>query len=216
MAVNDSQNPELGAGPAPAGGQAAEAPSAGEGQGFELLRRELEQVRGELHDSSVKLEELARAYASLINDQSDFRVRLEREKERVLETERGTIAQPLLEVSDELDRALAAAVSDEGPLAQGVRLIHEGLRKRLSRLGIERLSVVGKPFDPNLAEAVDLVPVDVQGLDGTVVEEALPGYRLGGRVLRAAKVRVARFAPAASPRAEPEIGRWSAGRLSVE
>ena len=207
MAAYDDQNPELGAGRASAGGRAAAAPSVDEGQGIEALRRELEQVRGELHDSSAKLEELARAHAALINDQSEFRGRLEREKERVLETERGTIAQPLLEVSDELDRALAAAASDEGPLAEGVRLIHEGLRKRLSRLGIERLSLVGRTFDPNLAEAVDLMPVDDQVLDGMVVEEVLPGYRLGGRVLRAAKVRVARFAPAASPRAEPHLGR---------
>ncbi|MGI5861442.1 MAG: nucleotide exchange factor GrpE [Myxococcales bacterium] len=201
--MNDDQNPGLGAQPPADSAEATQPSQQAEERDFEAMRRELEQVRGELRESSAKLEEIARAYASLINDQKDFRARLEREKERVLQSERGTIAQQLLEVSDEIDRALAAATSDEGPLAQGVRLIHEGLRKRLARLGIERLSLVGKPFDPNLAEAVDLVPVAEQRLNDTVTEEVLPGYRLGERILRAAKVRVARYAPDTPAQPEP-------------
>lgn len=163
------------------------------GTELETARAELESSRREMQSTAARLDEIARAYASMVNDQQEFRGRLEREKQRVLEAEQGKVALALLEVGDELDRALTAAGSDGGPLAQGVRLINEGLRKRLTAMGIERLALVGQPFDPNLAEAVDLVPVADPALNDTVVAEALPGYRLGARVLRPARVRVARL-----------------------
>lgn len=171
---------------------------------LEGLREELERTREELHETGGRLDEIARAYAALVNEQKEARARLEREQQRVLEAEKGRVALQLLELGDELDRALAAAAEDEGPLAQGVRMIHEGLRKRLSAMGIERLALVGMPFDPNLAEAVDLVPVGDESLDDTVVAEHVPGYRLGERVLRAAKVRVARYV---RPAEGPEAGK---------
>jgi molecular chaperone GrpE len=181
---------------------ASEAGAASEDN--KALREELEQTRKELHAASERLDQLTRSYASLVNDQKDFRTRLEREKQRVLQTERGNIALQLIEIADEIERALGSASGDD-PIAHGVRMIHEGLGKRLSAMGIERISLVGKPFDANLAEAVDLVPVDDPALDDSVIAESLPGYRLGDRVLRAAKVRVARHvAPAKSaPSEEP-------------
>jgi molecular chaperone GrpE len=60
-------------------------------------------------------------------------------------------------------------------------------------MGAERLSLVGQPFDPRLAEAVDLVPVGEADRDQIVVSEERPGYRIGDRVLRPARVRVGRF-----------------------
>ncbi len=174
---------------------------------LEELRSELNGARAELaaahkerEQQGKRLDEIARAYSGLLADQKEFRQRLEREKERVLLGERGKVALGLLELGDELERALSAARQDEGPLAQGVRLIREGLLKRLSAMGIERMELVGKPYDPELAEAVDLVPVADKAQDDTVVAEAVPGYRLGERVLRPARVRVARYmAPPAQP-----------------
>jgi molecular chaperone GrpE len=167
---------------------------------------ELDQARKEREQQDRRLDEIARAYSGLLNDQKEFRQRLEREKDRVLESERGKVALALLELGDELERALAASSGDEGPLAKGVGLIREGLLKRLSAMGIERLNVVGQPFDPTQAEAVDLVPVTDPNQDDVVIAEATPGYRLGERVLRAARVRVARYSaprrgegPAAGP-----------------
>jgi len=176
-------------------------------EAFEKTVQEVEKTRLELQGAEKRFDEIARAYSSLVNDQKDFRARLEREKERVLEVSRGDIALHLLELGDELDRALGAAASDEGPLVQGVRLIREGLTKRLSKMGIERLDLLDRPFDPLVAEAIDLVPVTDEARDDTVVEEVLPGYRLGERLLRPARVRVARLLrPAASSQApEPPV-----------
>src|SRR5690606_1002917 len=159
------------------------------------LQAEVEKLRAELEAKERRLDEVMRAYSGLLNDQKDFRNRLEREKARVLENEKGNVALVLLEVADELDRALAASEDQMGPLAKGVRLVHEGLHHRLQRMGIERIPVVGKPFDPNVAEAIDLEVVDDPEKSEIVLAEAVAGYRLGSRLLRAAKVKVARYVP---------------------
>jgi molecular chaperone GrpE len=149
-----------------------------------------------------RIDELMRAYAALVEDNKAFRVRQEREKARVIEAERAGIAQALLEAADDLERALAAVSSAEVQgramenMVEGVRLSLSGLHKRIAELGAERFGVLGQPFDPRVAEAVDTVPITDADQDGCVVQEIRPGYRIGERVLRPARVRVGRLARA--------------------
>ena len=145
---------------------------------------------------AARIDELMRAYASLLEDGKAARTRLEREKARVLEAERAKVAQALLEAVDELERALAAAGDSTGPLVEGVRLTLASLAKKVSELGAERLAVVGERYDPHLAEAVDMVPVGDRSQDEVVVQEVRAGYRIGDKILRPARVRVGRFAQA--------------------
>jgi molecular chaperone GrpE len=70
------------------------------------------------------------------------------------------------------------------------------MEKRIADMGVTRLEVIGLPYDPRTAEAIDLVPVDDPSRDGVVVEEFRPGWRIGDRVLRPARVRVGRLARA--------------------
>ena len=146
-----------------------------------------------LAQQSARIDELMRAYASLVEDGKAARVRLEREKGRVLEAERAQVARVLLEAVDELERALDAAGGAAGPLVDGVRLTLASLSKKVSELGAERVSVVGQRYDPHLAEAVDVVPVEDASQDDVVVQEVRAGYRIGDRILRPARVRVGRF-----------------------
>jgi len=146
-----------------------------------------------LAGQSARIDELTRAYAALLDEGKAARQRMEREKERVLEAERAQLAQVLLEAVDELERAMAAAQGGAGPLVDGVGVTLASLRKKVAELGAERLSVVGKPFDPRLHEALEVVPVDDPARDEVVVEEVRPGYRIGERVLRPARVRVGRL-----------------------
>jgi molecular chaperone GrpE len=150
-----------------------------------------------------RIDELTRAYAALLEDNKAFRQRLEREKARVVEAERASVAQALLEAADDLERALAAVsgAGDSGGdalrnLAQGVRLSLGALQRRIAELGAERLEVAGRPFDPHLAEAVDTVAVADESQDGLVLQEVRAGYRIGERILRPARVRVGRLARA--------------------
>jgi len=152
---------------------------------------------------AARIDELTRAYAGLVEDQKAFRQRAERERVRVIEAERASVAQALLEAADDLERALAAVVNaGDVPgsalrgLADGVRLSLSGLMKRIADLGAERIPVAGQRFDPHVAEAVDAVTVADPEQDGKVVQEVRAGYRIGERVLRPARVRVGRLARA--------------------
>ncbi|MGC3998976.1 MAG: nucleotide exchange factor GrpE [Anaeromyxobacter sp.] len=157
----------------------------------------------QLAAQAARIDELSRAYAALLEDNKAFRQRQERERARVVEAERAGVAQALLEASDDLERALAA-VSLAGEahgdalhnLAEGVRLSLMGLHKRVAELGAERLTVMGQPFDPRLAEAVDTMAVADTAQDGLVLQELRAGYRIGERILRPARVRVGRLAQA--------------------
>lgn len=156
----------------------------------------------QLAAQAARIDELSRAYAALMEDNKAFRQRMEREKARVLEAERASIAQSLLEAADELELALSAVGSAEvrdptlGNLVEGVRLSLAALHKRIGELGAQRIAVAGQPFDPRVAEAVDTVAVADAAQDGVVVHEVRGGYRIGERVLRPARVRVGRVARA--------------------
>ena len=152
---------------------------------------------------AARIDELSRAYAALLDDNKAFRQRTEREKARVIEADRASVAQALLEAADDLERALAAVSgSDEGgeealrALVEGVRLSLGGLHKRIAEVGAVRITVAGQPFDPRVAEAVDTVAVARAEQDGVVVQEVRAGWRIGDKVLRPARVRVGRLARA--------------------
>ena len=151
--------------------------------------------------SAVSDENVALAYAALLEDNEAFRTRLEREKSRVVEAERASIAQALLESTDDLERALSAVASVDKDYDQGLRDLTRGVRlslallyKRIASLGAERIATTGRHFDPQLAEAVGTVNVSERSQHGIVIDEMRPGYRVGDRLLRAAQVRVGHFA----------------------
>ena len=155
-----------------------------------------------LAEQAARIDELSRAYAALLEDNRSFRARLEREQARVLDSERGRLAQALLEAADDLERALAAVTGAGEPgealrtLADGVRLSLGNLYRRIADLGAERIPVLGERFDPRVAEAVDTVAISDEAQDEKVVQEVRAGYRIGDRVLRPARVRVGRIARA--------------------
>lgn len=174
--------------PAPEGApeNASADPAAQEDPRLAQLQKELETAR-------ARVNELARAYQAVQQDREEFKQRLSRERERMIDVEKGNAARALLEGIDELDRALAATPDDTSPLAQGVRLVRENLLAKAHQTGIERVSVLGKPFDPNLAEAVDMELTTERDADQTVVVELAAGYRLKDKIVRPARVKVAKY-----------------------
>jgi molecular chaperone GrpE len=178
------------------------SPAAGEEQASAAAPAPDDRDR-RLAEQAARIDELSRAYAGLLDDNKAFRQRMEREKVRVIEAERASVAQALLEAADDLERALAAVSGSddgEGPavraLLDGVRLSLGALHKRIAEIGAVRIPVSGQPFDPRVAEAVDTVAVASADQDGLVVQEVRAGWRIGDRVLRPARVRVGRLARA--------------------
>src|SRR5262249_6977674 len=147
----------------------------------------------ELEAARRRVDELARGYQALQNDREDFKLRLGRERDRLLDVERGTVALALLEAIDELDLCLHASGQDQSALAAGVKLIREKLLARAAALGIERVPSVGEHFDPSWAEAADMEVTTDPSEDQKITAEIRAGYRLKGRVIRPARVRVAKY-----------------------
>jgi molecular chaperone GrpE len=123
------------------------------------------------------------------------KARLEADFDRRLELEKQKIILPFLEVLDNLQRATAAA-SSSGTiehLLEGVQMTANMFLAKLQSMGVEPVSALNQPFDPNLEQAVGAVKVKEASLDGIVVDEVQPGYCINGQLLRPAQVRVGRF-----------------------
>jgi molecular chaperone GrpE len=94
-------------------------------------------------------------------------------------------------VIDGFEHALAAHREAEYEnYRKGFELIYKQLLDHLTKLGVERIDPVGKPFDPHLHQAVDRAETKDHD-DGTILQVFQPGYVFHGRVLRPAMVRVA-------------------------
>lgn len=158
-------------------------------------RAEWEQMKQNLEAAYRRIDDLARAVQAGEREREDFKKRLTRERERMIDVEKGNVAQLLLESIDELDLCMGSG--DDSPLAKGVRMIRDNMVGRLSSLGVERVELVGRPFDPNLAEAVDMEITTSPDEDQKVLQEMRPAYRFKDRVIREGRVKVARYMPPA-------------------
>lgn len=121
--------------------------------------------------------------------------RLEADYERKLALAKRHLLSPFLDVLDNLERALQTAPAGGGneDLLKGLKMTVGLFLSRLRTQGVEPIEVLNQPFDPNVSQAVGVVPVADQAKDGLVVEEVLRGYRMGNGLLRAAQVRVGRY-----------------------
>jgi molecular chaperone GrpE len=156
---------------------------------------EVSALQAELQAQTSRLDEVLRAYSRLQQDKDDFLRRAEREKERVLQVERGNVGLALLDAVDQLDLSLRTSSSQSScrdcqALGDGVRLIRDGLLRSVEKSGLTRLKTIGVAFDPLRHEAVEMVPVDDPAQDGRVVTEVRAGYQQGDRILRPARVTV--------------------------
>ena len=143
----------------------------------------LEQERTHLYD------QLLRRQAEFEN----FRKRTERERGELYQRARAEVLLELLPVLDNFDRALSSLEQSGGDaeaLHHGVELIHKQLTDALSKLGLQPLDSIGQAFDPHLHEAVTIEQTD-EHAENTVIEEFERGYKMGDRLLRPAKVKVA-------------------------
>jgi molecular chaperone GrpE len=164
---------------ASAGDEASRSPEQEKGEDdLELARAEADQYR----------EHLQRLQAEFDN----YRKRVLREQTSAVEMAAQPVIRRLLEVLDDFDLALMHAQDrpDFDRFLHGVELVYAKLLDTLRAEGLERMEAQGKPFDPEMHEAL------MQSGDGEsdpVVADVLrPGYTLKGRVLRPAGVRVER------------------------
>jgi len=155
----------------------------------------LDEYRLRAEDAERKLLEYIEAFKRHQADQEQVRARLARDVDRRVDLKFGELVGDLLQTLDDLDLSLEHVrdVPEAEPLATGVSMARDRFLATLQQRGVERISPEGKPFDPNEAEAMRVDPVDTAEADQVVTETLQKGYRLGDRVLRAAKVAVGRY-----------------------
>jgi molecular chaperone GrpE (heat shock protein) len=156
---------------------------------------EFEAVRVRAEGAERKLQEIQAAFLAAKTDLDRARERVIRDAERSIELKFGDLVAGLLDSVDDLDRALehGDAAAGAGPLLQGVAIARERFLAALQKAGVERLDPQGDAYDPNVAEAVGVVPVDDPERHDTVVTVVQAGYALAGRIIRPARVLVGRL-----------------------
>lgn len=98
----------------------------------------------------------------------------------------------LIPVLDNLDRALSSNRNEEDPFYRGVEMVRGQFFSVLESMGVSVIETVGSPFDPAVHEAVATVEAGEDIEDGIVTDEIQAGYKVAGKVIRAARVKVAR------------------------
>jgi molecular chaperone GrpE len=166
-------------------------PGAPEGESPELLllRTQLELSQQKGRETLEKLREEHERAQRAVADLDAYKKRAIKEKDEVQRFGSEKLVKDLLPVIDNLDRALKHA-APEDPLADGVKMVLKQVEDVLGRHGVKAFSALGKPFDPNVHEAMQ----QVQGADaapGTVVMEHARGFTLHGRLVRPAMVGIA-------------------------
>jgi molecular chaperone GrpE len=145
-----------------------------------------------VEELSSQLEEANGRHLRLAADFENYKKRIRQEQLDTMKYAAATVAERLLPVLDDADRALSHAPEgvDESWL-KGVRLTFQKLEEVLGSVGVERIEALGALFDPKQHEAVASEETSKHPED-TVVAELRAGYRMHDRVLRPALVKVAR------------------------
>ena len=122
----------------------------------------------------------------------NFRKRSEKEKATMFDMGARSVAEKLLPIVDNFERAMTATPAEgEGKaFADGITMIYNQLKKTLEDLGVKPIDCVGKDFDPNLHNAVMHIEDESLG-ENVVAEELLKGYMYKDGVLRHSMVKVA-------------------------
>ena len=123
-------------------------------------------------------------------DFKNYRRRIERNGNKIAEEGKREIILPLLDIIDDMEKALKWMSHEEQPSVEGMQIIHQKLLKLLERHGVLPFKSVGTPFDHNLHDAVAMAK-HKGSKPGTVVEELRRGYLWNSQLLRPAQVRVA-------------------------
>ena len=128
-------------------------------------------------------------------DFDNFKKRAAREKQEAIRFANEGLLQKLIPILDNFDMALSAAQNTQADavksLQTGINMIHQQLRSALVDAGLEEVEATGKPFDPNLHEAVSQQET-TEVPEGDVVQQLRKGFKFRDRLLRPATVVVAK------------------------
>jgi len=161
------------------------------------LKQKIEELENKIEELKKENEKLTDQKLRILADYNNYKKRVEKEIEDIRKFANEKLIKDLLEVLDNIDR-LYASLDEElfkdnkfKAFVDGVKMITNSLHKILANYGLEKYTAVGERFDPYYHEAL-MEQETEEHETGTILNEYQPGYILNGKVIRHAKVVVAR------------------------
>src|SRR5450759_4673269 len=156
-----------------------------------LTLEQIEDLKSRAAKADENWERLLRTTADFEN----FKKRAAREKQDALKFANESLIQKLIPLLDNFDMALAAVQNGQtgaasSSLQSGINMILQQFKSALTEAGLEEVDATGKPFDPNLHEAISQQET-AEVPEGHVVHQLRKGYKLRDRLLRPASVIIA-------------------------
>lgn len=158
-----------------------------------MINNEIASLNQELEEFKKKAEDYLDSWKRTAADFENYKKRREREDRELLQFAQEVTVVKMLPTLESLEQALKHSPNDEQfkNWSEGVVKIVQQLEKVLLEMGVEKIKTLGEKFNPHLHEAVEEVESEKQE-SGTILEEIQTGYKLNNKVIRPAKVRVAK------------------------
>ncbi len=158
----------------------------------QITKSDVGKLTQELEEYKKKAEEYLNSWKRTAADFENYQKRRTKEDRELLQFAQEVTVVKILPTLESLEQAVRHAPADERfqTWSEGVVKIVQQLEKSLLEMGIAKIKSLGEQFDPRLHEAVEQVESDQAR--GTIVEEIQTGYKLNDKVIRPAKVKVAK------------------------
>ena len=151
----------------------------------------LEQLEEQIR---LKDDELLKQKDTFLREKAEldnFKKRLVKEKEDFVQFANERLLKEVIQIEDNMERAMTASNATLESLQEGVEMIQKQFATFLKNQKVKPIEALGKPFDPNLHEVLNQQESE-EHEENTVIQEYSKGYTLNGRILRSAKVVIAK------------------------
>lgn len=147
------------------------------------LEKQIKDLNDQINSFKNQSEDFKNKYLRALADYQNLEKRIIDEKKELIKSANNQLILRLLPFLDNLEKA-EVFIKDSG-----LKMIKEDFYKILAEFGLEEIDILNKSFDPNLAEAVDIVEGEE---NDKVVEVVRKGYKLADKILRVAQVKVSK------------------------
>lgn len=153
---------------------------------------EIDQLKLQLTEAETRMAELQDRYLRQAAEFDNYRKRTIKEKADLIKSAAEKVMVAELPVVDDMDRALENMEKgmDADACIEGFKLIAHKFKNILAQNGLEKIETEGQDFDTDYHEAIALIPAPSEELKGKILDCVQPGYKLGDKVIRHAKVAV--------------------------
>lgn len=151
-------------------------------------KKKIKKLEEELAAANAKAEELNERYVRMLAEYDNFRKRSAKEREGIYSDAYMDALTGILPVLDNLERA--EGCDEAEALKKGLELTLKSFRDTLEQMGVKEIEAEGKPFDPNLHNAVMHIEDEAYG-ENEIVEVLMKGYQRDDKIIRYSMVKVA-------------------------